>query len=57
MNSVGASMAKAVVINPSSTNNLVNRMWSCDIGLPVPWRSTTTIAVKPTNAMASAAIA
>jgi len=55
MASVGASMANAVAISPSSTNNLVNRMCSFDSDLPVPCRRTTTIAVNPTNAIDNAA--
>ena len=44
-------MAKAVAMSPSSTNNLVNRTCSFDSGLPVPCRSTTTMAEKPTKAI------
>src|SRR5579863_5343068 len=36
MASVGANKENAVAISPSSTNKLVNKIWSGESGLPVP---------------------
>ena len=55
MASVGATNANAVAIRPSLMNNLVISTWNGESGFPVPWWSTTTIEVKPTNAIDSAA--
>jgi hypothetical protein len=50
-------MANAVAIRPSSTNSRVISTWNGVSGLPVPWCNTTTMEVKPKNAIDSAAIA
>lgn len=51
MANVGAIMVNAVAIRPSSMNDLVISSWNGESGLPVPWWSTATIKVKPTNAI------